>query len=322
VIALDMNFIRELGNRLWPSIARNLAIIFISLGLLAIIWGIALADQEPAFLSQVLLAFGNSIIVGGVFTALLRTAVFLDIFLNSIQRVLYADDLIGDHQDIEKIWRKITRHVGAKRFPELEESFSKAVLEHYFTSKRNFYYKYMSREIVVTGLDEERGMIELEEATMADIVPFEETEHIIYRFTYSYSKGGNRVVTSHTLNGEDIGRYNNQLEVKSDSDQNYIEEIRKLPSKTYRMERKAKVSIPLHGRRYLKYIFNTYIKKCRIKATSEIDEIELHFEPIAFPDGFSDHNQINNYPRRQLDKVSEEIMMPEQGYMVTFIDNR
>lgn len=107
---------------------------------------------------------GIAIFSSGVFAAVLKSIQFTGIFKEEIEKIILGTRFVENRSDLPKLWKRISRSVYKKKFPEISNELQEIILNSYFPTNHPYYF------------EDFRITINIEELT----------EDLIVKFTQSY----------------------------------------------------------------------------------------------------------------------------------------
>ncbi len=132
---------------------KNLFWIFVILGVGLLYIGSFFDDAE--YFGDIFEKAGIAILSSGVFTAVLKSLQFSQLFKEEIEKVILSTDFIKKRSDLEKLWKVISHELYKQKFPEISEELDKLVLENYFPIESDYYYKDFTVTINIEELTED-----------------------------------------------------------------------------------------------------------------------------------------------------------------------
>jgi hypothetical protein len=106
---------------------------------------------------------GIAIFSSGVFAAVLKSIQFTGIFKEEIEKIILGTKFVENRSDLPKLWKRISRSVYKKKFPEISDDLQNIILNTYFPTNHKFYYE----DFIIT--------INIEELTDDLIIKFTQT---------------------------------------------------------------------------------------------------------------------------------------------------
>jgi hypothetical protein len=148
-------------NRFNSFIYKNLIAIFLLAGL-ALIYA-STSFSEACFWHGILEKLGLSVFSSGVFAAVLKSIQFTGLFKEEIEKVMLGSEFIKKRNDLVDLWKKVSNAVYKSKFPELSHELDEIILNTYFPTDKEYYYR------------DYRVTINIDELTGDDVIKFTQT---------------------------------------------------------------------------------------------------------------------------------------------------
>ena len=109
-------------------------------GLFLFTYGV-FGDFENEKWKEFVSGLGKTFLAGAIFSMLLKTAQFLGVFKEEIEKVIYDTKFISNRVDLPEYWEKVTKELFKNRFPRINKAITKDVKEIYLQAGYQFITK-------------------------------------------------------------------------------------------------------------------------------------------------------------------------------------
>ncbi len=140
---------------------QNILTYSLTIGIILLLLSFAVFIHKD-WVKDLLRTLGSIIVASGVFSAIVKSKFFTDIFRDQLRKVVYCDEHLSVRSDINTIWENVTKQLYQSRFPELTRDISEALLG-YVPTDAKWYYDNFNYEIHISFLDDEKQYIILNE---------------------------------------------------------------------------------------------------------------------------------------------------------------
>lgn len=124
---------------------------------------------------------GATFVGSGVFTAIIKSSEYSEIFSNVIGEIIWSRKYIEKRTDKKDIWRMVSRLTYEEKFPLISEEIEDIITNHYFPVKHNFYVENYQYCLNIVDCDHEEYW-KHEEVVSLTIKPINAKEKIEYIF--------------------------------------------------------------------------------------------------------------------------------------------
>ncbi|TAI48987.1 hypothetical protein [Flagellimonas allohymeniacidonis] len=111
---------------------------------------------------EVMKVVGPVIISSGVFSAIVRSDQFTEIYKKELEKIIYCDDHLKHRRDVHELWEKISKQLYQDKFPELSRKISETLMNYFPIASEHYYHEYTYR-IDISFVDEQKEYIRLSE---------------------------------------------------------------------------------------------------------------------------------------------------------------
>lgn len=294
------------------------------IGLLFIIT--SFLQWEKVIINDFFRTIGIAIFTGGIFSFLLKSFLLLDIFKKELSNIIYAEEFLSKRNDINEVWRKISRILYKNKFPEICKKFEEDILEKYFPINVDYYYDSWFQEICIKKIDEE--YIELIEIT--NFIIKSKNKNIIKQH---YKTKINLTTNNSRTSCELISLKINEKNIFSKEEKQGFEnfEFKGLDIDKNKKELIAKYRLNLSG--YSEYkVFRKMKKIYSLKENTKgfnvtklthnftlnvryFEGLKIDFFPAGCLREFKEHDTTGDH---EFKRVYDGILFPKQGYRLFF----
>lgn len=159
---------RSKGNGTFSLTSLRYACVWL-LPLLGVLgYTFAFSELVDKKTTEIIKEASNILVVGGVIGYLSNLSHFFGIFKNELKDIVYFDEYLGNRKDINTIWRKVSKSMIEKKFPNISEDLFTIIEEHYI--RKNEYSYYSDYRIV---MNIEWGDVNKETIIIRDYIIFD-----------------------------------------------------------------------------------------------------------------------------------------------------
>lgn len=308
----------NLGKSTTDAFLRNISWIFIIVGLLLIMF--SLWNNLDNQLSDIVNKIGFTILTSGVFAAIMKSFQFIGIFKQEIENVILESKFIEKRNDLPDLWKKISRSIYKKKFPEISDELQEIILSSYFPTNHDYYYTDAVISINVVEFDNDE-IIKYSQTFKFNVVLAEGVNEVIMSQIYTLDKGENVDLDNskriyYKIDGEDRMKEMEVEDTETDFKINRKHSLKISGKKTFSIEVKEE-------RKYC--IKNDNIKLFRVNCiTKEMDV------SISFPDNlavtFFNVGVIKRFEPKHIDNKNtisrihkNGLILPQQGFGMSFV---
>jgi hypothetical protein len=297
---------------------KNISWIFITLGLLLIM--LALWNKLDDDFAQVISKIGFTILTSGVFAAIMKSFQFIGIFKQEIENVILESKFIEKRNDLPDLWKKISRSIYNKKFPEISDELQEMILSSYFPTNHEYYYEDAVISINIEEFDKDEN-IKYTQSWKFKVVLAENVNSVTMSQNYTLDKG------------EDVSLSNNERLYYKIDGVDLIDKMIVCDTETdfkinrnYSLKVSDKKSFVLEIKERRSYcIKNDNIKLFRVNSiTKEMDV------SISFPDNirvsFFNVGVIKTFEPKHIDNKNtisrihkNGLILPSQGFGMSFV---
>lgn len=318
-----MTGLAHVAAEAWESVKRVLPWVLLGIGVACLGLGHFVIDPSamPGWYGM-LTSVGNSLVAGGFFTALVKTSQFKAMFEEALHKIVWADRFVCDRNELKDIWFKVSDELAEQRFPDLKSDLGSLIMKHYLTEPRNFYHQRVRKIVTVTGFDRERNTITFTHRTELTLRRCSVGGEIDYRYSYRPSAG--EVVTEREfkIDGKPVSDWEHRRRNHDVEGQPVGPDTRLwlLPTaESYEVVHEFEHSMPLHVAPYVNVAYRTFVRDCRVKASSQVADIGIIFVKSGTVETFKP--MFNGAPPGHGDVQMEytSLLLPSQGFTLMFV---
>lgn len=90
-------------------------------------------------LNSIVKTIGAAFIGSGVFTAVIKSSEYTEIFTRIIGEIIWSKKYIEHRKDKKEIWSMVSRLMYNEKFPDISDELESIIAKHYFPVEHNFY---------------------------------------------------------------------------------------------------------------------------------------------------------------------------------------
>ncbi|TFW25023.1 hypothetical protein E4L96_05695 [Massilia arenosa] len=129
-----------LKTLLIDPVRGNVALALFLIGITLIVLA-SLDIGWPARLAAILQTIGTTLLGGGVFAVIMKSAQFSDLFQQRIADVIYDPARIEDAQQLPQKWRLLTNAILKQVLPSTYDTAAAAIEQRYFTRELDYHFE-------------------------------------------------------------------------------------------------------------------------------------------------------------------------------------
>lgn len=205
----------------WPDSPKHfssLASIIISGGFFAVMLksiqflGLFREEMTNIFKSEPFLA-----IFRGEITTTLKSDQFLKVFRDEMPKIMYAPESLKKRNDIEEIWRNVSKALYQSKFPQISEAIENLILDTYLPIKENFYYDQLMQSVAYEIHDSHEQFVVVTEDLRYVVIPINSSDEVELPYETEIVKDpADTDVTSYELLGVWINDVDKTSEISPD----------------------------------------------------------------------------------------------------------
>lgn len=270
-------------------------------------------------------SLGSAIVVGGSFSAVLKSLQFSKYFESALSEIVYAERFVGTRRDLQEIWRRITNHVNNQRFPEISGDFNKIIEEDFFPARRDYYIGSIKKTCVIQWSDKLNRMITVSETVDIEIIPNDPLNGCHYEPSYIASIENACNIKALTVDGIDINapEFEHRVE-RIRKGQNFItkQTIRLKGKERFNIHRAEEKTIDLRKRPYIKVSPPTFTKGQTVTVICNAQGLQVRFMSLGADEWFTDnvHDTESGVGGMSFSKTQTRLLLPKQGYCLIFVE--
>ena len=294
-------------------IYRNLFWMLISFSIAIFFWAYLCED---AYVRHILTQAGIAILSSGVFAAALKSRQFSGLFKEELEKIILGSEFIKNRKDLPDLWKAISKSIYREKFPHISEELERIVLEHYFPTDHDFYYKDFHVDIQITEITDDFIIKYVQTSRYTVIMSDDKTDSVLIQESEIDQESETQVVNQldfFTING-----------VKQELDED--ESTKSDPTKTkyvipilgcnrYKIHSQYTREYSLSGENYKKFTMN-YITDGMIVVVDFPEDVKVSFFNIGMVDSFSEHLAPRSH---RISRIHEKgLILPYQGFGLSF----
>ena len=271
------------------------------------------------YVQDILEKIGLSVLSSGVFASVLKSLQFTGIFKREIEKIVLGTKFIENRNDLPKLWKKVSKSVYDKKFPEISDELDEIILNSYLPIKHKYYYQ------------DFRYTLKIDELTKDNVIKFTQT----YRFEVVLEKGENEAKLESVFTIDKIpgleNLVNERLYYKIDGED--VLEKTKPEIIEDEFEKKMKLSIVIRNKK--KFLVETKerreycitednYKLLSVKSITKEMDVSITY-PKNMMVSFFNIGLVNKFERKHVDHErtisrihKKGLILPHQGFGITF----
>lgn len=286
---------------------------FLFVGLVCYFVGYFVLDSKDSVWHEIIIKIADVLIIGVVLGYLTNAAQFIGIFKSELQDIIYAKDFLEKRNDIDQIWKEISKILFKNKFPTIHNELLDTINSYLPKDEASFYNDFEAHTSIV-WIDKDKGIIKA-----TDIVSFELIADSTKRFPYPLKTWSvlepDERYPQPNLKIEINGAVYNNIEekpIERDNDGNYCKEyvVYLEGSHKYEVKYTREKIYDVNKDFYLGLKAKYLIKNLRV--CLELPEgLAAQFICRGTQEDFVDVNVCEN----RIEKKYKGIVLPRQGYI-------
>jgi hypothetical protein len=183
---------KKVVSLLQPKFIRfltNSVVILIAIAVILIITGVTgfasswMSDDLPKSkeaINNILRTVGTAVLGGGVFSALIQSQRFTEVYQKVFEDALWKPDFLKKRGDIREVWNNVSRVLYQEKFPTLNSEIEEIITTEYFPTNHKFYIE--NYDLTITLIEKNDNYIEHIEFLSVTLKPAHGENDLIYGF--------------------------------------------------------------------------------------------------------------------------------------------
>lgn len=113
--------------------------MLLCLGIILIVVGTSGALGNVDWFNETLKSLGIAIIGGGVFTSLIHSGEFIEIYSRIFDKILWSTEFLRKRGDIRKLWSDVSKVLYDEKFPDISDELENIIATEYFPVNHEYY---------------------------------------------------------------------------------------------------------------------------------------------------------------------------------------
>lgn len=280
-----------------------------------------LVDSWAKPISSLCRAIGIAFMGSGVFSGIIRSSTYMDIFSETLGEIIWSDKYIQSRGDKEQVWSMVSKTLYNQKFPAISGELEKIVKQVYFPMPYNFYLEDYEYTLNITGVPGNDLFLNKDETIKLIIKPINKSEEIEYVLGGDIDLVSDHAVVDITsctfsqlkVNGKDVDftvddtgtttkKQYHKVTLKLSGHDQYTIEIKK-DKVVYRKTNPE-------TRFYARYIVN----KLRVTIITN-SSIKMGFHKAGTVNEFKKEAEVINGDIKMRTWIYDGIILPHQGFI-------
>ncbi|MFM2226452.1 MAG: hypothetical protein RJA07_2654 [Bacteroidota bacterium] len=164
------------------NLKTSFPIILLVIGLGLFIYGI-FGTFEDLKWQHFCDGLGKAILIGGIFSLLLKSMQFMGIFKEELTKIIFETKFLSNRKDIFDYWEKVSQEMFRNKFPNISQKLLKDVQNIYFPTTHTMYYDNCEHIIEIDLEKEGSNNILVKKTTNLTAIPINNKETYTYDFS-------------------------------------------------------------------------------------------------------------------------------------------
>jgi hypothetical protein len=131
---------------------------------------------------SIIRSIGGAFVGSGVFTAIIKSSEYTDVFSNVIGEIIWSKKYIAKRGDKKEIWRMVSRLMYNEKFPAISNEIEDIITNHYFPTSHNFYMENFEMVMNIENIPDNEHFWKHDETISFTLKPTNSNESIVYKF--------------------------------------------------------------------------------------------------------------------------------------------
>lgn len=271
------------------------------------------------YIKGILEKIGIAVLSSGVFAAVLKSLQFTGIFKTEIEKIILGTKFIENRNDLPKLWRKVSRSIYKKKFPNISKELENIILKNYFPTNHPYYYS------------DFRYTLNIEELTSNNIIKFTqnhsflvnlakgETEAVLQGYFKIDKKPELADLTNDRLyfkiDGEDFLKKVNKNDFEDDFEKGYTFDVTIKDKSSFRVETKEHREYCINEDNFKIFRVSKITKDMNV-SISYPDNLDVSFFNVGLVDSFE---RVHVEHKNKISRIHKKgLILPFQGFGITF----
>lgn len=322
---IDVVFVKPMIKNI-PLVLCVFGVIFILMGA---IFGSAIDEYAyiPTGTGHAFLNVGSAILGAGVFAAIMKSILFVEVFQQHIFDVLYTPNVVINLKNLKEKWVMLTEAILKNTLPRYHRDAANSVLKQFFDEELQYHFENLeNRYDIEVRPDGVTAIVKHTTTTDLVISPNHDNPVVIQKIKV---KGqGNCKLLLLLIDNKKINLDTNEFLDTDANDQEIT--VFTLPLKNFlatkntnvdrvvKLERTCEYSQNLSDEPYIVATFSRYVRTCVVKA--KINKRGVIFKKSGI-DNFSNIEEITDAQgyKRWLVAEKNQLLLPGQGYILIIV---
>lgn len=285
----------------------------------SIIYASSFKEEIGEYLSDILEKIGLSVLSSGVFAAVLKSMQFQGVFREELEKIVLGTKFLDKRTDLNKLWKKVSKSVYSKKFPEISNELNNLILETYLPTKHQYYYEDFRCTIKINELSEE-GIMKYVQS---------------YSFIVCLAKGEDKADLENTLTLDKISGHESYVNERTHYKIDGVDKLNEAKKESFETEseKKTKYKYTVHHKKKFHVDISEERTVCiehdnfKLFRTNKITkgmDVSISY-PTNVKVSFFNIGLINRFEKNHIehDRIISRIhkkglILPHQGFGMTF----
>ena len=280
---------------------------------------------------QLLLSAGTAILGAGVFSGVVKSALFSEIYEKALSNVVYGESFLEKRGDLPQVWERVSEALCQRRFPELAPHIHSSILRSYLPQNTPYYLKDFVLHEEVDWDDREAHTIKARTTLSYTVVPYIYGEKVELPFASRKLAGTAKTVEKLlelNVNGVDhsdefITPYNGDAPPATGQDWVNHHTLTLEGKSEYRYKRVLERTFSILEDPILKQLSKHFILNPEVRVRCIPDDLRVYFESMGTQHDFQPvggNGKRLAHPSRSgdFDFRYNGIVFPRQGFLLVY----
>ncbi|MEO6305566.1 MAG: hypothetical protein ABIP51_20550 [Bacteroidia bacterium] len=277
--------------------------------------------SKDSWINAVVKSIGAALIGSGVFTTIIKSTEYTEIFSDVIGKIIWSKKYIEKRSDKKDIWRMVSRLMYDEKFPLISNAIEDIITEQYFPVSHNFYIE--NYDFLLNMMDYNDFFWIQEEVVALTLKPINAQQKITYFFRTVIDKPKEVIddFTAYTLDSITVnGTKYEPTDIKSSNDAEYLNH-----SFSIEMHNEDEYEIVVKRTKTVckksnpdKRVFASYIINDSKVTIMCKDGTNIDFHKMGTINEFKKSESHVNEGTKMVSWQYKGLILPQQGFIIIF----